>query len=55
MQPPLPIQDAGLRQSVPVHSFAAIQAQGDYLDDASSFSITGNRNNKTMRMLHQYL
>jgi len=54
MQPPLPIQDASLRQSAPVHSVAAIQAQGDYLDDASSFSITENGNNKTMRMLHQY-
>ena len=43
MQPPLPIQDAGLRQSAPVHSVAAIQAQGDYLDDAPSFSITENR------------
>jgi len=42
MQPPLPIQDASLRQSAPVHSVAAIQAQGDYLDDASSFSITEN-------------
>ncbi len=54
MQPPLPILDAGLRQSTPVHSVAPIQAQGDYLDDASSFSITENANNKTMRMLYQY-
>ena len=54
MQPPLPIQDAGLRQSLTAHSVAAIQAQGDYLDDASSLSVTENGNNKTMRMLHQY-
>jgi len=39
MQPPLPIQDASLRQSAPVHSVAAIQAQGGYLDDASSFRL----------------
>jgi len=54
MQPPLPIQDASLRQSAPVHSVAAIPAQGDYLNDASSFSITENGNNKAMRLLHQY-
>jgi len=46
-----PIQ---LWQSPPAHSVAAIQAHGDYLDDASSLSVTENRNNKAMRMLHQY-
>jgi len=54
MQHPLPIQDAGLRQSSPAHSVAAIQAHRHYLDDASSFSVTENGNNKIMRMLHQY-
>ena len=54
MQPPLPIQDAGQRQSPTAHSVAAIQAQGDFLDDASSLSATENRNIKAMRMLHQY-
>jgi len=54
MQPCLPIQDAGLKQSPPAHSVVTIQAQGDYLDDASSLSATENGNNKAMRMLHQY-
>jgi len=54
MQPPLPIQDAGQRQSPTAHSVAAIQAQGDFLDDASSLSATENGNIKAMRMLHQY-
>jgi len=54
MQPPLPIQDAGLIQSPPAHSVAAIPAQGDLLDDASSLSATENGNHKAMSMLHQY-
>ena len=55
MQPPLPIQDAGHGQSPTAHSVAAIQAnQGDFLDDASSLSVTENGNIKAMRMLHQY-
>jgi len=54
MQPPFPIQNAGLRQSPPAHSVAPIHAQGYYLDDASSLSVTQNLNNKAVRMLHQY-
>jgi len=55
MQPLLPIQDAGHGQSPTAHSVAAIQAnQGDFLDDASSLSVTENGNIKAMRMLHQY-
>jgi len=42
MQPPFPIQAAGLRWSPPAHSVAPIHAQGYYLDDASSFSATEN-------------
>ena len=54
MQPPLPIQDAGQRNSPTAHSVTAIQAQGDFLDDASSLSATEHGNIKAMRMLHQY-
>jgi len=54
MQPSLPIQEAGQRQSPPAHSVAAIPVQGDHLDDASSLSATENGNHKAMRMLHQY-
>jgi len=54
MHPPMPIQDAGQRQSPPAHFVAAIPTQDDQLDDASSLSATENGNNKAMRMLHQY-
>jgi len=41
-RPPLPIHDTGLRQFSPAYHLAVIHTQDDYLDDASSFSITEN-------------
>jgi len=51
--PPTPDQ-VRLMQSPPADSVAAIDAQGDTLEDASTLSGTDNGNAKAMRMLQQY-
>jgi len=54
MQSPPTPDLVGFMQSPPAHSVAAIDAQGDTLEDASTLSGTDNGNAKAMRMLQQY-